>query len=79
MNREIFESRSCTRYTKNELRSICDELNIRYLRSDSKATLCDLITLYFERQSEICIAFIRWKKGRPAHTFFTQTYKIKKN
>ena len=53
MNRQRFESRPCTRYSKIDLRSICDELNIHYLRSDSKSTLCDLITLYFEQSDNI--------------------------
>lgn len=39
----------CERWSLSKLRDVCDELNIRYSRHDSKRILCDKIKMYNSR------------------------------
>jgi hypothetical protein len=43
---------SCEGWSLSELRDVCEELNIRYSRHDTKRVLCDKIKMYHSRSTE---------------------------
>jgi hypothetical protein len=43
---------SCEGWSLSELRDVCEELNIRYSRHDTKRVLCDKIKMYHSRSIE---------------------------